>query len=72
MERSKAWLPEAARESPRGVKTRRKNNRTAAKNRKEMKSRRRHCLGFIGPPPPPPLLRCFDDGRLRCPIYSLI
>lgn len=65
VERSKDWVPEAARESPRGVKTRRKNRITAAKKRRDTKSRRRHCRWFVGPTPE---LRCFDDGRFRWPI----
>lgn len=54
MDMRRAWRPEAASESPSGVKTRRKKTRTEPKNVAETMSRSFHCRALR-----------FDAGKFR-------
>lgn len=57
MDMRSAWRPEAASESPSGVKTRRKKRRTKPKNVAETMSRSFHCRALR-----------FEAGKFRCPM----
>lgn len=57
VERTSVCRPDAASESPSGVKTSKKKRSTAAKKAAETKSSRRHWRAGR-----------FEDGRFRCPI----